>query len=94
MGLLDEKVAIVTGAGGGSAARGNPAGERRCDVIVNDVGGSLQGEGDDRTPAQEVVDTITAAGAPPPSQRRHQLVGRGEERVDQAVEGYGSSTFW
>jgi len=63
MGTLDGRVAIVTGAGrgiGASVAR-LLAGEGAA-VVVNDLGGAVDGSGSDAGPAQQEVDEITAAG--------------------------------
>ena len=63
MGLLDGKIALVTGAGRGIgreiALQMAAAGAK---ILVNDVGASLDGQGSDAGPGQEVVDLIRAAG--------------------------------
>ena len=59
MSLLEGKVVLVTGAGGGIgrdfALAMAAAGAR---VVVNDIGTSVKGEGSDAGPAQKVVDEI------------------------------------
>lgn len=61
--MLQDKVAVVTGAGRGigrdialqMAAQG-------AKVVVNDIGASIEGEGNDASPGQQVVDEIKALG--------------------------------
>jgi NAD(P)-dependent dehydrogenase (short-subunit alcohol dehydrogenase family) len=63
MGLLDGKVAIVTGAGRGLGRSHALALAREgARVVVNDAGRELDGTGGGRAPADEVVRQIVAAG--------------------------------
>ncbi len=63
MGILDGKVAIVTGAGHG-VGRGEALelAAEGARVVVNDLGGSVGGEGADKRPAEEVAGLIRSRG--------------------------------
>lgn len=61
--LVDGKVVVVTGAGGGIGRDIALAmATEGAKVVVNDIGTSTTGEGQDAGPAQRVVDEIRALG--------------------------------
>jgi len=87
-----DRVAVVTGAGGGLgrtyalelAARG-------AAVVVNDLGGSASGEGADASAAQKVVDEITAAGGSAVASHDSVATAEGGEAIiAAAVERFGT----
>ena len=91
MGALDGRVAIITGAGRGIgrehallfAAEG-------AKVVVNDLGGAIDGSGDDRTPAEQVVDEIKAMGGEAVSNADNVADWEGSQRlINSAVEAFG-----
>jgi len=77
---LTGKVAIVTGAGRGiGRAHALALAAAGATVVVNDLGGSLGGEGTDASPAQQVVAEIEATGG--------KAVANGENVADYAGAG-------
>ncbi len=63
MGMLDGKVAVVTGAGGGlGRAHAMLLAQEGASVVVNDLGGSRDGTGAGSSMADSVVEEIKASG--------------------------------
>lgn len=61
--MVEGKVVVVTGAGGGIGRDiALLMAQHGAHVVVNDIGASVAGEGQDVGPAQRVVDEIRAAG--------------------------------
>jgi len=59
----DGKVAIITGAGGGlGRSHALELAKRGARIVVNDLGGSVTGDGSDKGAAQHVVEEIEALG--------------------------------
>jgi NAD(P)-dependent dehydrogenase (short-subunit alcohol dehydrogenase family) len=91
MALFDNKVAIVTGAGRGiGRSHALLLAAEGASVVVNDLGGSSGGEGTDVTPAQQVVDEITAKGGRAVANYDSVSSWKGaESMVQQAVDAFG-----
>jgi NAD(P)-dependent dehydrogenase (short-subunit alcohol dehydrogenase family) len=91
MGLLDGKVAVVTGAGRG-VGRGHALELARqgAKVVVNDLGGEWDGSGADNRPASSVVDEIKALGGEGAANFDNVADDKGAENmINQAIETFG-----
>jgi NAD(P)-dependent dehydrogenase (short-subunit alcohol dehydrogenase family) len=91
MGMLDGKVAIVTGAGGGiGRAHALLLAKEGAAVVVNDLGGARDGTGASHNMADQVVDEIKAAGGKAVANYGSVSDKKAaQEMVDQAVKAFG-----
>ncbi len=91
MGALDGRVAIITGAGRGiGREHALLFASEGAKVVVNDLGGAVDGSGDDRTPAEQVVAEIEKAGGEALANGDDVTTWDGGKRlIDAAVETFG-----
>jgi len=91
MSLCEGRVAIVTGAGRGvGRAHALMLAKHGARVVVNDLGGTKDGRGEDIGPAREVVEEIRAAGGEAVANGAN--VAKWDEAqamVRQAIDTYG-----
>jgi NAD(P)-dependent dehydrogenase (short-subunit alcohol dehydrogenase family) len=95
MGLLDGKVAIITGAGNGlGEAYAKLFAAEGASVVVNDLGGARDGTGADKSAAQKVVDAIVAAGGKAVANGDDvSTVQGGENILKTALDNFGAANI-
>jgi len=91
MKLCEGRIAVVTGAGRGlGRAHALMLARHGAKVVVNDLGSSADGIGNDATPAEEVVSAIRAAGGEAVMDASNVATWEGAKAViDKAVETFG-----
>ncbi len=88
---FDNRVAVITGAGGGlGRAHALLLAARGAKVVVNDLGGTLNGAGGNNAAADKVVAEIKAAGGEAiPSYDNIASPEGARSLIEAAVKGYG-----
>jgi NAD(P)-dependent dehydrogenase (short-subunit alcohol dehydrogenase family) len=91
MGALDGRVAIITGAGRGiGREHALLFASEGAKVVINDLGGAIDGSGDDRSAAEQVVDEIKDMGGEAVANADNVADWEGAQRlVNTAVEAFG-----
>lgn len=85
---FEDKVVIITGAGGGlGRAHALLFAQQGAKVLVNDLGGSTQGEGANASAADRVVAQIRDAGGT--AVANHDSVTDGDKLVQHALDVFG-----
>lgn len=89
---FDGKVAIITGAGGGLGRQhAILMASRGALVVVNDLGGSVDGTGSDKGAADKVVDEIVALGGEAVADTNSVATAEGGEAiVKTALDAFGT----
>jgi NAD(P)-dependent dehydrogenase (short-subunit alcohol dehydrogenase family) len=88
---FEGKVAIITGAGGGlGREHALLLASRGAQVVVNDLGGAVDGTGSSSGPAQQVVEEIEAAGGVAVADGNSVATAEGAEAMVQtALDAFG-----
>ncbi len=89
--LCEGRVAIVTGAGRGiGREHALSLASQGAKVVVNDLGGNIDGSGGDQSPAQQVVDEIKGMGGEAVANGDNVASWEGAQRlVNTAIETFG-----
>ena len=88
---FDGRVAIITGAGGGlGRSHALELARRGAQILVNDLGGALDGSGSSISAADRVVDEITAAGGIAVANHDSVATAEGGQSIVQAaIDAFG-----
>jgi NAD(P)-dependent dehydrogenase (short-subunit alcohol dehydrogenase family) len=91
MGVIDGRVAIITGGARGiGASISRLFAQEGASVVINDLGGNADGTGGDQGPAKQIADEIVAAGGQAvPDGGDIGNVATGERLVRTAVDQFG-----